>query len=96
MDVVIKMPYTLKVDRQGRIVLPIEIRRSLGVARGGSIVLKKKSNRIFIDVGGDLEESVKQWKERLKSLDVEAKTFEPGESKWVSEDWARKKMGIPA
>jgi AbrB family looped-hinge helix DNA binding protein len=96
MDMVIKMPYILKVDQQGRVVLPIEIRRSLGVARGGSIVLEKKSNRIFIDVGGDLEESVKKWKAKLKSLDVEAKKFEPGESKWVSEDWARKKMGIPA
>ncbi|MFQ5887097.1 MAG: hypothetical protein ACE5HY_00190 [Candidatus Hydrothermarchaeales archaeon] len=90
------MPYILKVDRQGRVVLPIEIRRNLGVARGGSIVLKKKNKRVFIDVGGDLEESVKRWKERVKRLDVEAKTFEPGEAKWLSEDWVRKKLGIPA
>jgi AbrB family looped-hinge helix DNA binding protein len=93
-DVVIKVPYVLKVDKQGRVVLPIEVRRKLGVLRGGSLVLKKTDNRIFIDAGGDLEESVRRWKERIKSFDVDAKTFEPGESKWLSEDWARRKLGI--
>lgn len=90
------MPYVVKVDRQGRVVLPIEVRRKLGVARGGTLVLKKIDNRIFLDTGGELEDSVKQWKERIKSVRVEPKTYEPGESKWLSEDWARKKLGIQA
>jgi len=70
MEVVIKMPNILKVDQQGRVVLPIEIRRALGIVRGGSIVLEKKNNRIFINAGGKLEENVKQWKERVKSRNV--------------------------
>jgi len=96
MEVVIKMPNILKVDQQGRVVLPIEIRRALGIVRGGSIVLEKKNNRIFINAGGKLEENVKQWKERVKSINVEAKTFKAGESKWMSESWAKKKLGIRA
>lgn len=96
MDMVIKVPYKIKIDKQGRIVLPVEIRRSLGIVGSGSIVLKKRNNRIFIDAGAELEENVKQWKERMKSTRVEVKTFEPGESKWLSEDWARKKLGIRA
>lgn len=97
MEVVIKMPNTIKVDKQGRMVLPVEVRRALGVVQGGSIVLKKKNSRIFIDAGGgELEKNAKLWKEKLKSTHVEAKGFEAGESKWLSEDWAKKKLGIQA
>ena len=96
MDVVKKMPYNLKVDRQGRIVLPMEVRRSLGVVKGGKITLDKKNNRLFINVGGELQGKVDQWKKTLKAVKVEAKGFEPGESKWVSEDWAQRKLGIQA
>jgi len=94
--VVKKMPYNLKVDRQGRVVLPIEVRRSLGVVRGGSITMYKKNNRIFIDVGGDLEGRVGRWKKTLRDMDVAVKGFEPGESKWLSEEWVRRKLGIRA
>ncbi|GBE55093.1 spoVT / AbrB like domain protein [archaeon BMS3Bbin15] len=94
MEMVIKMEYVLKVDRQGRVVLPVEFRRELGIKNGGSIVLKKKNSRIYVEVGGDLEGKVEQWKEKLKGMEVKAQQFKPGESKWVSENWVRKKLGI--
>jgi bifunctional DNA-binding transcriptional regulator/antitoxin component of YhaV-PrlF toxin-antitoxin module len=96
MEVVIKMPYVVRVDRQGRLVLPIEIRRSLGVVQGGSIILREKNNRIFIDINGELEKKVDQWKEKLKNMNIEVKALELRESKWVSEDWMRRKLGIRA
>jgi bifunctional DNA-binding transcriptional regulator/antitoxin component of YhaV-PrlF toxin-antitoxin module len=96
MEVVIKMPYVVRVDRQGRLVLPIEIRRSLGVVQGGSIILREKNNRIFIDINGELEKKVDQWKEKLKNMNIEVKALELRESKWVNEDWMRKKLGIRA
>lgn len=96
MDVVIKVPYELKVDPQGRVVMPKELRRILGVVEGGSIVLEKKNNRVFIQASRDIERDVEQWKEKLKGMSIEAKGFEAGESKWVSEDWAKKKLGTLA
>jgi len=39
----------------GRVVLPVEIRRKLGVKDGGSIILRKKNNRIYLDVQRELE-----------------------------------------
>ncbi len=96
MVMVKKMPYNLKVDPQGRLVLPIEMRRILGVTRGGSIRLERRNNRIFFEAGGEeLDRDVKRWKDRLEAMRVEAAGFEAGESKWISEDWAKRKLGIP-
>ncbi len=68
MEMVIRTEYVLKVDRQGRVVLPVEFRREVGIKNGGSIVLKKKNSRIYVEAGGDLEGEVEQWKEKLKTL----------------------------
>ncbi len=49
---VIKMEYVLKVYRQGRVILPVELRRVLGVKNRGSIIIKKRNNRIYIAAPG--------------------------------------------
>ena len=96
MEVVIKMEYVLKVDRQGRVVLPVELRRELGVKNGGSIIIKKKNNRIYIDVRREIGEEVKRWKRKIKGIKIDVEKVGRVESKWVSEDWSRKKLGIQA
>jgi len=90
------MEYVLKVDRQGRVVLPVELRRELGVKDGGSIIIKKKNNRVYIDVKRELEDEVKRWKEKIKGMKVKAGGIGRAESRWVSEEWSRKKLGIRA
>jgi bifunctional DNA-binding transcriptional regulator/antitoxin component of YhaV-PrlF toxin-antitoxin module len=96
MEVVIKMEYVLKVDRQGRVILPVELRRELGVKKGGSIIIRKKNNRIYIDVHRELEGEVKRWKEKIKGVKVDVEQIGRIESRWVSEDWSRRKLGIQA
>jgi len=96
MEVVIKMEYVLKVDRQGRIILPVELRQELGVKNGGSIIIKKKNNRIYIDVERELEGEIKRWKEKIKGIKIDIEQIGRIESKWVSEDWSRRKLGIKA
>ncbi len=88
------MEYVLRVDRQGRVVLPVELRRKLGVKDGGSIILRKKNNRIYIDVQRELEEDVKRWKEKIRGIKINVEQIGGIESKWVSKDWSRKKLGI--
>ena len=90
------MEYVLKVDRQGRVILPVELRRVLGVKNGGSIIIRKRNNRIYIDVGRELEGEVKRWKEKIKGIKIEVEQMGRTESRWVSEDWSRRKLGIRA
>jgi len=90
------MEYVLKVDRQGRVILPVELRRVLGVKNGGSIIIRKKNNRIYIDAGRELEGEVKRWKEKIKRIKIEVEQIGRTESRWVSEDWSKRKLGIQA
>ena len=90
------MEYVLKVDRQGRVILPIELRRELGVKNGGSIIIKKKNNRIYIDVEREIEGEVKRWKEKIKGIKIDVEQIGGTESRWVGEDWSRRKLGIRA
>ena len=46
MEVVIKMEYIVRVDKQGRLVLPIELRKDLKLEKGGKIIIKRKNTRI--------------------------------------------------
>lgn len=91
-----RMEEIVRVDRQGRLVLPSHIRKSLGLKDGGSIFIRVDGSRAVLEPAfQDLSESVNEWKEatlRLKSKAFAEKVEESW--KWMSREYARRKLGL--
>ncbi len=89
------MAYPVKVDKQGRVILPKEIRHKLGISRGGHIILKESLNKIYIQ-GKDtaLEKRTTKWKRAISETRVKPYGIKVEASRWVSEEWAKSKLDI--
>jgi len=86
-----------KVDKQGRLVLPSRVRRSLGLAEGGHISVRLDGSRVVIEVKSrDVEARVREWS--ANALKADSKAFverrEEG-GKWMSDEYVRRKLGLP-
>lgn len=92
----INVEQIVRVDRQGRLVLPAFIRKSVGLKDGGKVSVRLDGFRVIIEpVFTDLEKSVKSWRESTLKLHVTPFTEDVQESwKWMSRDYARRKLGI--
>ncbi|MEK0085276.1 AbrB/MazE/SpoVT family DNA-binding domain-containing protein [Benzoatithermus flavus] len=55
----------VKVAENGRLSLPIEIRRQLGLEKGGTVVLKVENGEVRMTT---LEETVRRIQERMRKL----------------------------
>jgi AbrB family looped-hinge helix DNA binding protein len=89
--------YRAVVDKQGRLVLPAKIRAVLGIKNGGRVRITLKGDKLMITVfDEDLESRVNRWHERLSSISIEPFTEEISRevSKWYSEEYARRKLGL--
>jgi len=87
---------TVKVDRQGRLILPSRVRRSLGLRDGGTVSVRLDGSRVVLEPAfQDLERKVEEWKQTVLRLKTEAFT-EPAEEswKWMSREYARSKLGL--
>ena len=87
---------TIKIDKQGRLVLPVSIRENIGLKDGGTVSVRLDGFRVVIEpVFENLEENVKTWRESTLKLDAEPFTEDIQESwKWISREYARRKLGI--
>lgn len=90
------MEETIKVDRQGRLVLPSRIRKTLGLKDGGRIFIRVNGSRVVLEPAfEDLDNRVMEWKEVALGLKPEAFTEDVEESwKWMSLEYARRKLGL--
>lgn len=87
----------LKVDRQGRLVLPSRLRGRLGLGgKGGTVSVRLDGSRVIIEpILEDVEGKVKEWRETALMLHAEPFTEETEESwKWISLEYARRKLGL--
>ena len=84
------------IDRQGRLVLPSNVREVLGLKEGGNVSIRLDGSRVILEpVSKDLERKVQEWADLALGLRVEAFTEEPRESwKWMSREYARRKLGL--
>jgi len=90
------MEEDVKIDKQGRVVLPSHTREALGLKGGGRASVRLDGTRIIIEPASkDLKRKVQDWARLAKENKAEAFAEETGESwKWVSRDYARRKLGL--
>lgn len=87
----------VRVDGQGRIVIPSEIRRSLGIREGGRLRLRVYGSKIVLERLSEegLDERVEEWVNVARETEVKVSVGEPGESwKWMSHEYAKRKLGL--
>ncbi|MGQ9552311.1 MAG: AbrB/MazE/SpoVT family DNA-binding domain-containing protein [Candidatus Bathycorpusculaceae bacterium] len=90
------MDNAIKVDKQGRLVLPSHIREAFGIRHGGEITMRIEGSRVILEpVNKNVEEKIEEWEKLSRNLRAEAFTEEPSESwKWMSREYARRKLGL--
>jgi AbrB family looped-hinge helix DNA binding protein len=94
---------TVKVDKQGRMVLPSRLRESLGVKKGGRVSIRLEGSKAVIEprTKENIEERIKNWVKI--TLDTKAQVFTERNHeknmkrtgwKWMSLEYARRKLGL--
>jgi len=87
----------IKIDKQGRMVIPSKVRRVLGIYDEMEGVLSVRGRKIIIEfIDNNLKERVEKWYEDMKRMKVQAfssKEVIP-KSKWMSDEYAKRKLGL--
>jgi len=87
----------IKIDKQGRLVIPSSVRKAMGITNETEGILRVRGRKIIIEiVKNNVKESVEKWYEEMKKMKVRA--FSSKEeipiSKWMSDKYAKKKLGL--
>lgn len=91
------MAYKLKVDKQGRLILPSGLRERLGLrATGGIVAVRLDGSRMIVEpISEDLEKTVMEWRNVVTGLRAEPFTESTDSGwKWMSLEYARRKLGL--
>lgn len=86
-----------KVDRYGRVLIPKEVRRKLGLEGGEPVELQIRGRELVLRrVDTELDERVRGWAEGLRHGSPRAFLTEvrAGDSKWLSRDYCLRKLGL--
>ena len=87
----------MKIDKQGRMVIPASIRAALGIVDECKALVRIDGRRLIVEVvDEDLERRVDEWREMALSLNAEAFIEEVGEEswRWISREYAERKLGV--
>ncbi len=91
------MEYAVKIDKQGRLIIPSEIRKKLNLTGEKKATLKVKGNKIIIEFNDpSLEKRVENWYKKMLTSSVKAFTSKEEylDAKWMSDESVRRKLGI--
>ncbi len=90
------MENAVKVDEQGRMVLPSRVREAFGIKKGGQITIRMDGTKVILEpLSKDVEKRIREWENISRQLKAEVLTEEPNESwKWMSREYARRKLGL--
>lgn len=89
------MPLTLKVDKQGRTVLPKEVRQALGIKGNSNMVCRVIGSRIILERFSldRAHEAFTRLEETAPSLDLDRVEVK-GEDKYIDREYALRKIGF--
>ena len=87
---------TIEVDKQGRLVLPSRIRKSIGLKEKGKVAARIDGRRVILEpFSEDLERRVDEWRKLAVGARAKPFTEDLTESwKWMSLAYARRKLGL--
>ena len=95
---VIFMADVTKIDSQGRILIPAEFRRKLGLKAECEVGLTIIGNDLIIrKVNSDLKAKVDQWKQELLNVSVPIGITNESDietDKWMDREYAERKLGL--
>ncbi|MHA1131810.1 MAG: AbrB/MazE/SpoVT family DNA-binding domain-containing protein [Candidatus Helarchaeota archaeon] len=87
-----------KIDSQGRILIPAEFRRKLGLEADCEVGLTVIGNDLIIrKVNTNLKAQVEQWKHELLKMPIPigiANANDIESDKWMDKDYAERKLGV--
>ena len=87
--------YSVRIDKQGRIVIPSEVRRLLKLEPNSELLLDVRDNTIVLEpVHRDLNKVVDEWYKKMLEMKIEARGLKIEPSMWMSEEYVRRKLGI--
>jgi AbrB family looped-hinge helix DNA binding protein len=88
----------IKIDSQGRILIPAEFRRKLELETECEVGLTIIGNEIVIKkVNTDLKAKVKQWKQDLMKMSIPIGVTSENDivaDKWMDIEYAERKLGL--
>ena len=89
------MEATIKVDRQGRMVLPRDVRRALGIDGDAEIVCRVVGNKVILERFSidSIHKAFAELEEMAPSLELDTVKVE-GEDKYIDREYALRKIGI--
>jgi len=84
----------VSIDKFGRIVIPAQIRKKLGIKAGNELIIELRGSMIVIRPVRDIDKVVDEWFEKMVSMNVKAKHFRVSGGKWLSDEYVRRKLGL--
>ena len=92
---VLNVEMIVKVDKQGRIVLPKDVRRAIGMEGEMEMVCRVVGDRIILERFSmeDIHKAFSELEEIAPSLELDTVKVE-GEDKYVDKEYALRKIGI--
>ena len=91
------MVQTIKIDKQGRLIIPAEYRTLLSLREGTVMEIDLLANGLVIrKVQAETKQSIEEWKEKILNQSITAFSEKSMEqmNKWYSEDYGKKKLGL--
>ncbi len=91
----IMVRYKVKVDKQGRIVIPAKIRRMLNLKPGSELILDIRNSMIILEPSrNDLDKKIDEWYQKMLDMKIKARALEIKGGKWMSDEYVRRKIGF--
>ncbi|MGY0288410.1 MAG: AbrB/MazE/SpoVT family DNA-binding domain-containing protein [Candidatus Methanodesulfokora washburnensis] len=85
-----------KIDKRGRIVIPSHIRKLVRMENEAEVLIRVEGGKIVVEpISRDLEKRVNEWVKTVLSMETEpfSEGIE-GTWKWMSEEYAKRKLGL--
>jgi AbrB family looped-hinge helix DNA binding protein len=92
---VVNVEGIVKVDKQGRIILPKDVRRAVGIEEGMKMVCRVVGSRIILEKFSmeNIRKAFAELEEIAPSLELDTVKVEGGD-KYVDREYALRKIGV--